>query len=159
MLILRDVREADLPVFFVQQQDAEAQRQVAFSPRPPDDRAAFDTHWEALLKNDQCVKQTIEVDGEVAGNIGCFLHEGSWEVGYWLGKSYWGRGIGTEALTKFLATIPMRPIRAGVAKDNIASRRVLEKAGFRMIGEASGYSPFRACMVDELIYELTEDHC
>lgn len=143
-------------MFFVQQQDAEAQRQVAFSPRSPDHRAAFDTHWQALMENDELVKQTIEVDGEVAGHIGCFEHAGSWEVGYWLGKSYWGRGLGTAALKKFLEMFPMRPLRAGVAKDNVASRRVLEKAGFQIIDETSGFSLARACMVDEVIYELIE---
>ena len=45
----------------------------------------------------------IEVDGEAAGGIGIELHTDvervSAEIGYWLGESFWGRGIATEALT------------------------------------------------------------
>jgi RimJ/RimL family protein N-acetyltransferase len=49
------------------------------------------------------------------------------EVTYWIGRSYWGKGIATDALTAFLAVDRSRPLHARVASDNVASRRVLEK--------------------------------
>ena len=55
------------------------------------------------------------------------------EVTYWIGRSYWGKGIATRALNEFL-TVDPPPLHARVAYDNVASRRVLEKCGFRVIG-------------------------
>src|SRR5215218_9325330 len=52
---------------------------------------------------------------------------GEREVTYWIGRSYWGKGIATDALTAFLAVERSRPLHARVASDNVASRRVLEK--------------------------------
>jgi RimJ/RimL family protein N-acetyltransferase len=57
------------------------------------------------------------------------------KVGYWLGKEYWGKGIACEALSQFLLQVKVRPLYARVAKQNIASIRVLQKCGFTMYGE------------------------
>ena len=73
------------------------------------------------------------------------------EVTYWLGKSYWGQGIATQALTAFLDMVQVRPIFARVAKDNPASRRVLEKCGFTVCGEGRGYANARGTEIEELI--------
>jgi RimJ/RimL family protein N-acetyltransferase len=51
----------------------------------------------------------------------------------------------------------MCPIYAQVAKDNLASWRVLEKCGFRVIDEASGYANARGEEIEELILVLSED--
>jgi RimJ/RimL family protein N-acetyltransferase len=51
------------------------------------------------------------------------------EVGYWIGREYWGKGVATEALSQFLAHAEVRrPLHAAVAKHNVGSIRVLEKA-------------------------------
>ena len=60
------------------------------------------------------------------------------EIGYWLGASYWGRGIATEAVTlvtdwAFAAHEFLR-IFAQPFAGNLASRRVLEKAGYQLEG-------------------------
>src|ERR1051325_5865169 len=83
---LRDIVAADLPSFFEQQRDPDANHMVAFTVRDPSDRAAFMAHWADILADASTVKQTILCDGEVAGNIVCFEHNGKREVGYWLGK-------------------------------------------------------------------------
>ena len=51
----------------------------------------------------------------------------------------------------------MRPIYARVAKDNVGSRRVLEKCGFQVIGESTGYANARGEEVEELLLELQAD--
>jgi RimJ/RimL family protein N-acetyltransferase len=56
--------------------------------------------------------------------------EGEREVGYWLGREYWGKGIATAALAAYLKVEQQRPLHAYVAAHNIGSRRVLEKCGF-----------------------------
>ncbi len=55
-------------------------------------------------------------------------------IGYWLGRSYWGRGVGSRALALFLRREAVRPLYADPFKDNTASVRLLEKHGFQRVG-------------------------
>ncbi|MEA2559761.1 MAG: hypothetical protein QOH06_1265 [Acidobacteriota bacterium] len=131
---LRDIEPNDLPIFYEQQLDADATRMAAFPAR---DRAAFDAHWAKILGNPALVKQTILVDGQVAGNIGSWLQDGVRLVGYWIGKEHWGKGVATRALAAFLHLVTERPLHAHVAKHNVGSIRVLEKCGFSLDREES----------------------
>jgi RimJ/RimL family protein N-acetyltransferase len=90
----------------------------------------------------------------VAGNIVCWEQAGEREVGYWLGKEYWGKGIATRALKEFLEMVKTRPLMAHVAKRNIASRRVLEKCGFAVIGRQWILDDEGREMIEELILKL-----
>ena len=129
---LRDVIEADLPIFFKQQQDPDATEVAAFPSR---DRDAFMTHWARIMADRSAILKTILFDGQVAGNIVSFVQSSEREVGYWIGKEYWGKGIATKALTAFLDHVETRPLYAHVAKHNIGSRRVLEKCRFTIVGD------------------------
>jgi RimJ/RimL family protein N-acetyltransferase len=129
---LRDVRESDLPIFFEQQLDSDATRMAAFPARSHD---AFMAHWAKSAPGETTILKTIVVNGEVAGNIVSWEQSGEPKVGYWLGKAYWGQGIASEALSQFLLLVKVRPLYARVAKQNLASIRVLQKCGFTMYGE------------------------
>ena len=67
-------------------------------------------------------------------------------VGYWLGRTYWGKGYATEALTAALNKLEMTvdqgskliPVHAQVIPQNAASRRVLEKCSFVCSGPPNG---------------------
>jgi ribosomal-protein-alanine N-acetyltransferase len=80
----------------------------------------------------------IEVGGSVAGAIGVIVGSGTEEktgqFGYWLGKSYWGKGVATAAATAMLqhvkAHLPVARLQAPVFEWNPRSMRVLEKIGF-----------------------------
>ena len=132
---LRDVEAGDLPLFFEHQRDPIAVAMVAFNSR---DRAAFDQHWAKLLADDSCLKKTIVIVSAVSaeklvvGNIGSWTAEGKREIGYWIDRAFWGRGVATQALSAFLCLEPIRPLYAGVAKHNVASIRVLQKCGFKL---------------------------
>ena len=128
---LRDVEAGDLPLFFEHQRDPVAVAMVAFDSR---DRVAFDQHWAKILADESCLKKTIVADGKVVGNIGSWTSDGKREIGYWIDRALWGRGIGTEALSEFLRLEQTRPLHAGVAKHNTASLRVLQKCGFTVLG-------------------------
>jgi RimJ/RimL family protein N-acetyltransferase len=135
---LRDVLLDDLPIFFEQQLDADATRMAGFPSRQ---RAAFDAHWaKNVLGNPTAVTQTILLDGSVAGYIGSWPQDGVRLVGYWIGKEYWGKGVATEALARFLCIVTTRPLYAHVAKHNLASIRVLEKCGFGLEREGASSS-------------------
>jgi ribosomal-protein-alanine N-acetyltransferase len=82
----------------------------------------------------------IEVAGALAGGIGYTLHSDveriAAEVGYWLGVSFWGRGVATSAVQMVTAlafsTHPeLRRLYAVPYVSNPASARVLEKAGYK----------------------------
>ena len=132
-VILRDVTEADLPILYEQQLDPDATQMAAFSSR---DREAFMAHWvNKVMVNPNGIVKTILFDGQIAGNIVSWDQSGEREVGYWIGKEYWGKGITTKALTEFLGIVKSRPLVAHVAKHNIGSQRVLQKCGFVISSE------------------------
>jgi RimJ/RimL family protein N-acetyltransferase len=126
------ITTSDLPILFEQQADPESSAMAAVPSR---DQEAFDAHWAKIMTNDTIILKIIEVDGQVAGHLVSFLIEGEREVGYWLGKEFWGKGIATKALAEFLKVVETRPLFAHVAKHNVGSKRVLEKCGFTVIGE------------------------
>jgi RimJ/RimL family protein N-acetyltransferase len=149
---LRDVIESDLAIFFAQQLDPDATKMAAFPARGEN---AFMTHWKTkILGDDSVLVKTVLFDGEVAGNIVCFEQLGDREVGYWLGKDYWGKGIATKALEEFLKQIETRPLYAHVAKHNVGSRRVLEKCGFTISGEERFFSQILGEDIEEYILVL-----
>jgi len=151
---LRTVRNTDLPIFFEQQLDPQANDMAAFTSKNATDRDAFDAHWAKITADAGIVVRTILFGNKVAGYI---LHH-SWlgnpEVTYWLGREFWGQGIASDALKLFLREQDLRPLYARVAKDNLASRRVLEKNGFSVIGEDQGFSNARGSTVEEFILVL-----
>nr|PZN36063.1 MAG: GNAT family N-acetyltransferase [Chloroflexota bacterium] len=154
-LVLRDVVSDDLPVFFQQQLDPDANYMAAFTAKDPADRAAFMARWRHILSDPTTLNKTIVVDDHVAGSISSYEEAGVVEVTYWLGKDYWGQGIATRALTEFITNVQTaRPLHARVAKDNIASRRVLEKCGFVIVGEDKGYANARNAETEEYLLRL-----
>jgi RimJ/RimL family protein N-acetyltransferase len=71
-----------------------------------------------------------------------------------LDRSAWGRGIASRALELLLELVPARPLHARAASDNIASLRVLRKAGFEIIGAEISYASARKCEIEETILRL-----
>ena len=148
---LRDVIVDDLPIFFQHQIDVEAVHMAAHPPRDPD---AFQAHWMELLSKETVIKKTILFDDLAVGYVLSFVYFGVREVGYWIGKEYWGQGIATRALLEFLDQVPLRPLRASAAKHNRGSLRVLEKCGFRLVGEDQEFSNVDGNVVEGFVFEL-----
>ena len=151
---LRDVTADDLPVFFEHQLDTEAAWMAAFGASGMRDWDEFSARWTRALNDDTRVAKTILWNGEVAGNVSSFMLFGDPAVGYWLGREYWGKGIATRALAAFLEVVTVRPLYARAARDNIGSRRVLEKCGFAVIGEDKGYAHARSKEIEEVVLRL-----
>ncbi len=150
-VFLRDVTEADLPIFYEQQLDEGAAKMAAFPSRAHE---PFMTHWGKILKADHLIKQTVVADGQVAGNIVSFDQDDLQMVGYWLGRNFWGKGIATQAVKLLLTDLKIRPLYAYVAKHNIASRRVLEKCGFTIQSEQQTFDDELNETVDEYLLVL-----
>jgi RimJ/RimL family protein N-acetyltransferase len=102
----------------------------------------------------------IEVEGEAAGAIGFVpgsdVERFSAEIGYWLGEHYWGRGIVTEALTLVTAhtfrSQNLLRLFALPFADNLASARVLEKAGYVLEGRLRSSSVKYGVPRDQLMF-------
>jgi RimJ/RimL family protein N-acetyltransferase len=83
---------------------------------------------------------------------------GTVEIGYWLIPRARGRGLGSRAvglLARWAVNeASLARVEALVVPDNIASQRVLEKAGFRREGHLRSYLVFERQRADALIYSL-----
>ena len=132
---LRPVEPADLPIFFEHQRDPVA---LLMAGMPGRDLETFNEHWARILADDAVRIRTVVVDGQVAGNVLSFERDGRREIGYWIGRDHWGRGVATAALAAFLGEEKARPLHAGVVPENGGSLRVLAKCGFAGCGEEDG---------------------
>ncbi len=98
--------------------------------------------------------QTILVDGRIVGSVSKFLMGGEAGITYWIDRKFWGQGVASWALRRFLQTEKTRPVVGRVAFDNLASQRVLEKCGFRKRGTDQGFANARQAEIVEYIYQL-----
>jgi RimJ/RimL family protein N-acetyltransferase len=124
---LREVRDEDVPVFYLHQSEPEACRMAGFPAR---EEEVFTTHWEKIRRDSSNVLRTIVRDEEPVGNVVSFVMGEERQVGYWIGQAHWGQGIATRALGQFLKDVTERPLYAYAAKQNAGSARVLAKCGF-----------------------------
>ena len=86
-----------------------------------------------------CLKDTGRAIGSISlkfkGSTDLTERDDECELGYWIGKPYWGRGLMPEAVREVLRRafedLGMRCVWAGYYDGNDRSRRVQEKCGFR----------------------------
>lgn len=143
-ILLRPVDERHIDAIAAIANDPEVSRFTARLPYPYTDEhaAMFVDESQALASQGLSLTLAIERrgDGRLLGMIGLERDPGcsvTAEVGYWLGREFWGQGLASEALRTLLAhavdDLGFTHFTAGVADGNPASHRVLEKVGF---GEA-----------------------
>ena len=107
----------------------------------------FVAHWNRILNDSMVLVRTILYQDQVAGCLSCFESDGFYYVGYWLGSSFWGKGITTESLKQLLSEFTVRPLCSRVAASNTASIRVLEKCGFKEVSRewSPGNDRYQSC--------------
>jgi RimJ/RimL family protein N-acetyltransferase len=152
--MLRDATDADLPIFFEHQLDADANQMAAFAAENPSDRAAFNAHWARIRADADIITKTIIFEGKVVGYVASFVMFHQLQVAYWIGKAFWGKGIAFRALTAFLEVQTTRPLYGRAAKDNLGSIRVLEKCGFVLSDTERAFANARGEEIDEVILVL-----
>ena len=152
--MLREVRDEDLPLLFEQWADPVAAHMAAFTAPDHMDRDAFERRWARLRADETVINKAIVVDGEVAGSIGSWGDPGEREVTYWISPARWGQGLASQALRAFLAIESTRPLYGRVASHNLASAKVLARAGFVEVGTDTGFARGVGAEVVERIYRL-----
>ena len=85
--------------------------------------------------------------------------DGSYELGYWLGRVHWGKGFATEACKGLLnyaaEELNIRNVKSSHMTGNDASARVLDKLGFRKTGEGEMYCLSRKATLPCIYLALT----
>jgi len=118
--------------------------------------------WIKSNKGPKAKNFVVLVDNKVAGGVGYSVKDGDKAhvavMGYWLGESYWGKGIGTKAakmLTEYiLKDKKIKRVEAKVYTWNPGSKRVLEKAGFTYEGTLRMSTLKAGKIVDEWLYSI-----
>jgi RimJ/RimL family protein N-acetyltransferase len=151
---LRPLEDRDLDAIYQQVTDPQSIRMAAFTAEDQTDRSAFLNRMSRIRANASAANRVIDVDGAIAGTIASFRIDDQLEVTYWVDRTQWGKGIASAALQILLAETAERPVFARAASDNVASLRVLEKAGFRPIGVDRGFAPGRGEEIEETILRL-----
>jgi hypothetical protein len=105
-LTLRPTTLEDLPILFEHQADPIGAKMAAFASKDWD---AFVAHEAKIRDDPAAIRRTIVIDGEVVGSIGCWGDDER-EIGYWIDREHWGRGIATASVRAFIAEIPDRPL-------------------------------------------------
>src|SRR3954452_10796401 len=129
---LREIRESDVPILFAQQDDPEANAMAAFPAR---EETAYREHMTRVLATPGSLIRAVVVGDDVVGQVCSWDAEGAREVGYWIGREFWGEGYATAAVRAFLAIDPARPLWAEIAEHNVGSQRVVERCGFVFVRE------------------------
>ncbi len=140
-IILRPLIDEDADFLFQNVTNPEVRRQLRQLPDPYNIEHAYEfintVTKEGL--NEESYHFGIEemATGKLAGVIGGRFPDGNKEIaeiGYWLAKASWGKGIATEAVALIVSflinTVKVKSVTANVFENNIASIRVLEKNGF-----------------------------
>lgn len=115
--------------------DWELAKWTASIPYPYTEKGA--KNWIAMQREDEAnAVYAIRSHDYLIGCINCRTDTG--EIGYWVGRRYWNRGLATCALRVLISALPdemRRIVWAATLPDNAASRRVLQKCGFRFDGQ------------------------
>jgi RimJ/RimL family protein N-acetyltransferase/ubiquinone/menaquinone biosynthesis C-methylase UbiE len=122
--------------------------------------------WVATVSTNEPVTHlAIAVDGHAVGGISLTLQgdisRKSAEIGYWLGRRHWGKGIMTEAVTAFtqygFKTFDLCRIFAVPLEGSIASTKVLEKAGYNYEGKMRKAAIKEGKILDQLLYAAVRE--
>ena len=143
-LLLRAFTPQDAQRVFEIRSDFEVTRMLVFPAYPPvlEHVAAWLGEHAIEWRAGTAYRFAVVADGRV---IGCAdvdeIQDGCGELGYWLERDYWGRGLASEAAGAVhdfaTRTLGLRRLVAGHAADNPASGRILLRLGFRHVADRS----------------------
>lgn len=112
-------------------------------------------------KKSESLNLAVDIDGKVAGGVGlCHIDRQSKnaEIGYWLAREYWGRGLMTKIVKEMVRysfkKLQLVRVYGYVFPFNKASARVLEKAGFQYEGTLRKRSIKNGKYLDDMVYAI-----
>jgi RimJ/RimL family protein N-acetyltransferase len=113
--------------------------------------------WIGSIGGDEFVR-AIELNGELIGAVGYVRgNNGSAEIGYWIGKPWWGNGYAFEAAEALVnhcfENEGFERLTCCHFTDNFASQRIIKKLGFRLVGPHAAWCEARGGETPILQYE------
>ena len=163
-LLLRKITPDDAQMVYAWMGDPEVCQYECWKPHP--DAGWSRGYIEEVLggyASDRLYHWGIELAGTLIGSVCAVnvddLHEKA-VLGYALARAFWSRGYATEAVRAVLrymfTEVGLHRMEASHAVGNIASGRVLEKAGMLLEGRAKDYLLFNCGFQDSSLYGLTK---
>lgn len=163
-LRLRPISLFDVPMIVELANEWDVASMVSRLPFPYEPRHA--EQWiNEIEHNRREDVWAIESDGYFAGCIGYNRSSIIYgELGYWLGKPFWGRGLATRAAWQILshgfASEPFHFFNAAYFLDNARSKKVLERLGFKPLDviecpsiARGGPAPAQRCRLTRQMFE------
>ena len=120
----------------------------------------YDLEDYLLISNSNELDLNIFFNDKIIGRVGLTLDndDNHFDLGYFLGKSFWSNGYATEASRALLnyafKNLDSPKIKSGYFIDNSRSRKVLEKLGFKEIGIKKWYSLSNKKVMDLMLMVL-----
>ena len=120
---------------------------------------------DCIAKEETQLCRAIVIGGEAVGSVGAFpktdIYRRTAELGDWLAKPFWGRGVMTAAVGEICREAFRRfdivRIEAAINARNIGSRRVVEKNGFTLEGILRQSVWKRGELLDSCMYSLLRE--
>lgn len=140
MVVLREFNIEDAPLLREHLNNPNVTRYLTTSiPQP---YTQEDAKWWIKEGSKAGIVRAVELNGVLVGSVGAnrrqFEQSRSAEIGYWIAESHWGMGLATNALREMTSLIfqnsDLVRLQAHVFEGNLASSRVLEKAGYSLEG-------------------------
>lgn len=167
-LFLRPWSEADAEILYSLASDPDVCRNAGFPLHrsAEESLAVIRGFYSVPFQYAVCEGETGELQGGASisrGKMGSFpLAKGEGEIGIWLGRPYWGRGLGTEILRALLSLcfeeLECKRVYACAYRDNTASIRMQLKCGLVPYGYVkNAVNPFDGKPVEKLVFCLNKD--
>lgn len=144
-LTIRAPQPADADAIAAGLADYEVARMLTRVPSPFFRQDALD--WLGGLPNgigSQGCAFAVTLDEAPVGCIGFDWRPRGIELGYWLGRPYWRRGLMSEAVSAalgwYFAEVPGGIVHSGALSDNAASLKLQQKLGFAVVGLSNAFS-------------------
>lgn len=142
---IRKLKYSDAEDIYKNVNDKEVVRCTLNIPHPYPKKGAIQfirkTRYKSKKRKEYVFGIILKEENRLIGMVG--LHRIDWknknsELGYWIGKNYWNKGLVTEAVSLILdfafSQLKLHKVYAKLFEKNIGSRRVLEKSGFKLEG-------------------------
>jgi ribosomal-protein-alanine N-acetyltransferase len=161
-LVLRRLEADDLEDIFEYASDREVAKHTSWPAHTTiEDSREFINYVLELYKNGEVAPWGVVCEGKVVGTCGFLywnLHSSWAEIGYALASKYWGRGLMTEAVWEIISfgfqKMKLNRIQGRCEVENIASVRVMEKAGMKMEGVLREHEYSNGRYLDMIVYSI-----
>jgi [ribosomal protein S5]-alanine N-acetyltransferase len=163
-LLLRPFGETDAGDVQRLAGDPDISKTTLHVPYPYEDGMAeawISTHGEAAAAGTNVVYASVRAeDDALVGSINCAIdsRHRRGELGYWVGKPFWGQGYGTEAASALLdfcfERLNLNRVHAHYLAGNPGSGRVMEKIGMQYEGTLREHIEKDGKLFDLVVYGI-----